>query len=94
MRAIPRMQALGCPVLFDGTHSVMEPGGQGDRSGGERDMVVPLSLAAVAAGADGLFLEVHPEPDKALSDAANMLPLQAVEGLLERAKRVREAVSA
>jgi len=94
MRAIPRMQALGCPVLFDGTHSVQEPGGQGDRSGGEREMIIPLSLAAVAAGADGLFLEVHPEPEKALSDAASMLPLSAVAALLEKARRIREIVAA
>lgn len=92
MCAIPRMQALGCPVLFDGTHSVQEPGGRGDSSGGEREMVVPLSLAAVAAGADGLFLETHPEPEKALSDAATMLPLPALADLLEKAKRVREAI--
>jgi len=92
MTAIPRMQALGCPVLFDGTHSVQQPGGQGDRSGGERAMAVPLSLAAMAAGADGLFLEVHPEPEKALSDAACMLPLSAVEPLLQKAQRIREIV--
>jgi 2-dehydro-3-deoxyphosphooctonate aldolase (KDO 8-P synthase) len=94
MRAIPKMQALGCPVIFDGTHSVQEPGGQGDRSGGERKMVLPLSLAGVAAGADGLFLEVHPDPDKALSDAASMLPLDALKPLLEKAVRIREIVSA
>ena len=93
MRSIPRMQALGCPVLFDGTHSVQEPGGQGDKSGGEREMIIPLTLAAMAAGADGLFLEVHPEPDKALCDAASMLPLTALEALLVKAKRIREVVS-
>jgi 2-dehydro-3-deoxyphosphooctonate aldolase (KDO 8-P synthase) len=92
MTAIPRMQTLGCPVLFDGTHSVQQPGGQGDRSGGERAMAVPLSLAAMAAGADGLFLEVHPEPEKALSDAACMLPLSAIAPLLEKARRIREIV--
>lgn len=92
MRAIPRMQALGCPVVFDGTHSVQEPGGQGDRSGGDRAMIGPLSLAAVAAGADALFLEVHPEPEHALSDAASMLALSQVEPLLRKAARVREAV--
>ena len=92
MRAIPRMQALGCPVLFDGTHSVQEPGGQGTRSGGEREMVVPLTLAGTAAGADGLFLEVHPDPDKALCDAASMLPLSILEGLLVKVKRIREAI--
>ena len=92
MRSIPRMQALGAPVLFDATHSVQEPGGQGDRSGGSRDMVVPLALAAVAAGADGLFLEVHPEPEKGLSDAATMLPLSSVEDLLAKSIRIREVV--
>ncbi len=94
MRAIPLMQSLGCPVLFDGTHSVQAPGGAGDRSGGERDMVSTLALAAVAAGADGLFLEVHPEPDRALSDAATMLPLDALAPLLEKAARIREIVLA
>jgi len=93
MRAIPRMQRLGCPVLFDATHSVQEPGGAGDRSGGEREMAIPLSLAAVAAGADGLFLEVHPEPEKGLSDAATMLPLRALPDLLRRAARIREVVA-
>jgi len=92
MCGIPRMQSLGCPVLFDATHSVQQPGGQGDRSGGEREMVVPLSLAATAAGADGLFLEVHPEPDKALSDAASMLPLAALPDLLVKAKRVHQVI--
>ena len=92
MRAIARMQALGCPVLFDGTHSTQEPGGQGDRSGGERAMAIPLSLAAVAAGADGLFLEVHPAPEKALSDAATMLPVSELEDLLRKATRIREVV--
>jgi 2-dehydro-3-deoxyphosphooctonate aldolase (KDO 8-P synthase) len=93
MRAIPKMQALGCPVVFDGTHSVQEPGGQGDRTGGERAMVAALTLAAVAAGADGLFLEIHPDPDKALSDAASMLPLVQLKPLLERAVRIREIVT-
>ena len=92
MRAIARMQALGCPVLFDGTHSTQEPGGQGDRSGGERAMAIPLSLAAVAAGADGLVLEVHPTPEKALSDAATMLPVSELEDLLRKATRIREVV--
>ena len=92
MRSIPRMQALDCPVLFDATHSVQEPGGQGNESGGEREMVIPLSLAATAAGADGLFLEVHPEPEKALSDAACMLSLTSLPNLLAKAKRIRETI--
>ena len=89
MRAIPRMQSLGCPVIFDGTHSVQEPGGKGDRSGGDRAMIAPLCLAAVAAGADGLFLDVHPDPEKALSDAASMLPLSGALELLSRARAIR-----
>jgi len=93
MRAIPRMQRLGCPVLFDATHSVQEPGGAGDRSGGEREMAVPLALAAVAAGADGLFLEVHPEPEKGLSDAATMLPIAALPPLLRKAALIRDIVA-
>ena len=68
MRAIPLMQDLGCPVIFDATHSVQMPGGAGDRSGGDRRMVPYLARAAVAAGCDGLFLETHPHPDQALSD--------------------------
>ena len=90
MRAIPRMQGLGCPVIFDGTHSVQEPGAQGDRSGGHPDLVMPLCMAAIAAGADGLFLEVHPEPAKGLSDAATMLPLAAIPALLSKAVRIRQ----
>ena len=92
MRSIPRMKQLGCPVLFDATHSVMQPGGQGDRSGGNREMALPLALAAVAAGADGLFLETHPQPEKALSDAAVMLPLDALQPLLQKACRIREII--
>jgi len=94
MKSIPRMQALGRPVLFDATHSVQTPGGEGNRSGGEREMIAPLACAAVAAGADGLFLEVHPEPGKGLSDAASMLPLSEASALIARAKRIREIVLA
>jgi len=92
MRAIPRMQALGRPVVFDATHSVQTPGGEGSRSGGDRDMIAPLACAAVAAGADGLFLEVHPSPENALSDAASMLPLSEAAALIAKAKRIREIV--
>jgi 2-dehydro-3-deoxyphosphooctonate aldolase (KDO 8-P synthase) len=92
MRAIPRMQALGCPVVFDATHSVQEPGGKGDRSGGEREMAGTLALAAVAAGADGVFIETHPDPEKALSDAATMLPLDRLEALLVKARAIREVL--
>jgi len=92
LRAIPLMQRLGCPVLFDATHSVMLPGGAGDRSGGDRDLAPVLARAAVAAGCDGVFLEVHPEPEKGLSDAATMLPLAVVGPLLESLCRIREAL--
>ena len=92
MRAIPRMQALGYPVVFDATHSVQEPGGKGDRSGGERDMAATLALSAVAAGADGLFIETHPDPEKALSDAATMMPLDRLEPLLLKARAIREII--
>ena len=90
MRSIPLMQAFGCPVVFDATHSVQRPAGQGDRSGGDRELAGPLALAAVAAGADGLFIETHPEPEKGLSDAATMLPLSQLERLLAKAVRIRE----
>ena len=73
MRAIPIMRSLGAPVVFDATHSVQLPGGQGESSSGERGFVAPLAKAAVAAGADGVFLECHPNPDKALCDGPNSL---------------------
>jgi 2-dehydro-3-deoxyphosphooctonate aldolase (KDO 8-P synthase) len=92
LRSIPLMQRLGCPVLFDATHSVMLPGGAGDRSGGDRELAPVLAQAAVAAGCDGVFLEVHPEPERGLSDAATMLPLAQVPPLLERLLRIREAL--
>jgi 2-dehydro-3-deoxyphosphooctonate aldolase (KDO 8-P synthase) len=93
MRAIPRMQvATQCPVIFDGTHSVQRPGlGEGGASGGAREFIPALTLAAVAAGADGLFLETHPDPDRAPSDGPNMLPLTDLEKLVRRAVAVREA---
>jgi len=93
MRAIPRMRAAtGCPVIFDGTHSVQQPGkGEGGASGGLREFIPMLTLAAVAAGVDGLFLETHPDPDRAPSDGPNMLPLDALEGVIRRAVAVWEA---
>ncbi|MCK4299849.1 MAG: 3-deoxy-8-phosphooctulonate synthase [Planctomycetes bacterium] len=93
LRAIPLMQQLGCPVLFDATHSVMLPGGAGDRSGGDRTLAPVLARAAVAAGCDGVFLEVHPEPEKGLSDSATMLPLAEARPLLESLLRIREALA-
>lgn len=93
MRAIARMKtATGCPVVFDGTHSVQRPGlGEGGASGGAREFIPALTLAAVAAGADGIFLETHPDPDHAPSDGPNMLPLSELEALVRRARAVREA---
>jgi len=82
MTGIAVMQQFGCPVVFDATHSTQQPGGLGSASGGRREMAPLLARAAVAAGANGLFLEVHPEPEKALSDAASMLPLDWLEGLV------------
>jgi 2-dehydro-3-deoxyphosphooctonate aldolase (KDO 8-P synthase) len=91
-RSIPQMQALGVPVLFDATHSVQEPGGLGAATGGNRAMVEPLARAAVAVGADGLFFETHPDPDRAPSDGPNMIPLDEFPGLLERLLALRAAV--
>ncbi|MDA1081321.1 MAG: 3-deoxy-8-phosphooctulonate synthase [Gemmatimonadetes bacterium] len=94
MRSISRMAtATGCPVIFDGTHSVQQPGkGKGGASGGVREMIRPLTLAAVAAGANGLFLETHPDPDHALSDGPNMVRLRDLGDLLDRAVDVWAAV--
>ncbi|WP_272699700.1 3-deoxy-8-phosphooctulonate synthase [Desulfovibrio sp. Fe33] len=84
MRSIPQMKAFGVPVVMDATHSVQLPGGLGGASGGQREYVSVLASAAVAAGADGVFMEVHPNPDKALCDGPNSLPLAEVERLLKR----------
>ncbi len=94
MRSIPTMRQTGCPVVFDATHSVQLPGGQGDKSGGERHFIPTLASAAVAAGCDGLFMETHPDPDKALSDGPNSWPLDQLETLLRRLLAVRDAVMA
>lgn len=92
MRSIPLMQDLGCPVIFDATHSVQMPGGRGDSTGGDRRMVSYLARAAVACGCDGVFLETHPEPDKALSDGPNSLALDDLPGLVECCLRLRRAL--
>ncbi|HVX10785.1 MAG TPA: 3-deoxy-8-phosphooctulonate synthase [Pirellulales bacterium] len=92
MRAIPQMQSLGVPVIFDATHSVQEPGGLGSSTGGNRAMVEPLARAATAVGCDGLFFETHPDPDKSPSDGPNMVPLDDFAPLLRRLVRLREAV--
>lgn len=82
MRALPIMAEIGCPVVFDATHSVMQPGGQGDRSGGQREFVPVLARAAVAVGVAAVFIETHPDPDNAPSDGPNMVPLNQFEALV------------
>lgn len=91
MRAIPEMQSLGVPVVFDATHSVQEPGGLGHATGGNRAMVEPLARAAMAVGADGLFCETHPDPDRSPSDGANMIPLGDIEPMMRRLLAIRQA---
>jgi 2-dehydro-3-deoxyphosphooctonate aldolase (KDO 8-P synthase) len=92
MRALPEMQSLGVPVVFDATHSVQEPGGLGGATGGNRAMVEPLARAATAIGVDGLFFETHPAPDTSPSDGPNMIPLEQFEGVLARICKLRETV--
>ena len=82
MRSLAVMRDTGCPVVFDATHSVQLPGGQGTSSGGQREFVPVLARAAVAVGVSGLFMETHPDPDKALSDGPNAWPLAQIEDLL------------
>ena len=91
-RGLPQLRGLGCPVIFDATHSVQQPGGQGTTSGGQREYVAPLARAAIAVGVDGLFMEVHPDPSRALSDGPNMVPLDRLEPLLEQLMAIRSAV--
>src|SRR5438876_7886564 len=93
MRSIPWMQDLGCPVIFDATHSVQMPGGAGDRSSGDRRMVPYLARAAVACACNGLFLETHPRPDEALSDGPNMLALADLPELIDCCLRLRAALA-
>jgi len=92
MRALPEMQSIGAPVIFDATHSVQEPGGLGSATGGNRAMVEPLARAAVAVGVDGLFFEVHPDPDHAPSDGPNMLKLDEFPAVLRRIVALRQTV--
>jgi 2-dehydro-3-deoxyphosphooctonate aldolase (KDO 8-P synthase) len=92
VRALPIMRAMGYPVIFDATHSVQLPGGMGTSSGGQRDMVPFLARAAVAAGVDGIFMEVHPDPEKALCDGSNSLYLNSLEALLTTLKQIDETV--
>jgi len=93
-RGLPQLRTSGTPVIFDVTHSVQQPGGQGTSSGGQREYAGALARAAVAVGVDGLFLETHPDPDKAPSDGPNMIPLHRVEALLEQLLAIRNAVAA
>ncbi|OIO58261.1 MAG: 3-deoxy-8-phosphooctulonate synthase [Alphaproteobacteria bacterium CG_4_10_14_0_2_um_filter_63_37] len=90
-RSFAEMSALGCPTIMDATHSVQLPGGQGSCSGGQREFVPTMVKAAMAVGADGLFMETHPNPDQALCDGPNSWPLDQMQGLLETALRIREA---
>lgn len=92
MTTFCEMKKFGYPVVFDATHSVQKPGGKGDCTGGNRAYVEPLAKAALAAGADALFMEVHPDPDHALSDGPNMVPLGELEAMMERLIRVYQAV--
>lgn len=92
MRAIPIMKKFGFPVVFDATHSVQLPGAGGDRSGGRREFAPVLARSAVAAGADGLFIETHPDPDKALSDGSNMIPLADMAKVLKTLAAIHQVV--
>jgi 2-dehydro-3-deoxyphosphooctonate aldolase (KDO 8-P synthase) len=92
MRAIPIMKKFGFPVIFDATHSVQLPGGGGDRSSGQREFAPVLARCALAAGANGIFLETHPRPDQALSDGPNMIPLAAMPGLVKDLQRMHALV--
>lgn len=91
MRSFPILRSFGYPVVFDATHSVQLPGGGGTKSSGQRQFVEPLACAAAGAGVDGFFMEVHPNPDEALSDGPNMVPLHQLKSLLERVMRICDA---
>jgi 2-dehydro-3-deoxyphosphooctonate aldolase (KDO 8-P synthase) len=92
MRAMPILGRFGCPVIFDATHSVQLPGGGGNQSSGQREFAPVLARSALAAGADGLFIETHPRPDRALSDGPNMIPLARMPELLKGLLKVWKAV--
>lgn len=91
MRSLAVMRNTGCPVVFDVTHSVQQPGGQGTHSGGKREYIPVLARAAIAAGVSGLFMETHPDPDNALSDGPNSWPLDRMRGLLEHLQSIDQA---
>ena len=92
MRSLMVMRDTGCPVVFDATHSVQLPGGQGTSSGGQREFVPVLARAAVASGVAGVFMETHPNPEKALSDGPNAWPLRHMRALLETLREIDELV--
>jgi 2-dehydro-3-deoxyphosphooctonate aldolase (KDO 8-P synthase) len=94
VRGFPVIRSLGTPVIFDVTHSLQLPGGEGSHSGGQREFAAPLMRAAVGAGVNGLFIEVHPEPDRALCDGPNMIALSELKELLKQAKAIHELVRA
>lgn len=92
MRSLVVLRETGCPVIFDGTHSLQLPGGKGNSSGGQREFIPPLARAATAVGIGGIFIETHPEPEKALSDGPNSFPLKDIESLLTDLKSIDELV--
>ena len=92
MRSIPVMKSFGFPVIFDATHSVQQPGGGGDKSGGQREFAPVLAKAALAVGANGLFIETHPKPDEAMSDGPNMIPLAEMNATLKSLLKIFKAV--
>ena len=94
VRGFPVIRSLGTPVIFDVTHSLQLPGGEGSHSGGQREFAAPLMRAAVGAGVNGLFIEVHPEPDRALCDGPNMIALSELKEVLKQAKAIHELVRA
>ena len=93
MRGLPVMRSFDCPVIYDATHSVQLPGGAGGSSGGQREFIAPLTRAAVAAGIDGLFMEIHPQPEKALCDGPNSMPLDEMKAFLRQILKIRQAVA-
>lgn len=92
MKGLVQMASLGCPVVFDATHSVQQPSAADGKTGGEREMVAPLARAAVATGCDGVFLETHPQPELSPSDGPNMIPLDQMESLLVQLQQIRRVV--
>jgi 2-dehydro-3-deoxyphosphooctonate aldolase (KDO 8-P synthase) len=93
MRSLPVMRSLGCPVIYDATHSLQLPGGAGGSSGGQREFIPPLARAAVAAGIDGIFMEVHPQPERALCDGPNSIPLDQIESILQTLVQIHHLVA-